>query len=137
MAAWRRRALELFPQLRRDLTAPDATPGTLFSELKWLARAAHAADDAETLRRIYGFAEWCSRQTAKELWNAAGVVFYEHVFDPPADPERVALWLSPRVVHDHWDLWEAMLAPEAWATVRPLLEGKRAAFLRESGRGRD
>ena len=105
MAVWRRRALELFPQLRRDLQSRDYSVYLLFFDLKPMLRVAHDADDTEELRRIYGFAEWCSRQTAKDLWNAAGVAFYEHLFDYPEYSERVIPWLSPRVVYYHWSLW--------------------------------
>ena len=132
MAVWRRRALELFPQLRRDLQSRDYSVYLLFFDLKPMLRVAHDADDTEELRRIYGFAEWCSRQTAKDLWNAAGVAFYEHLFDYPEYSERVIPWLSPRVVYYHWSLWEAMVSPEEWVTVRPLLEDKRAAEEREA-----
>jgi hypothetical protein len=89
MAAWRRRALELFPQLRRDLQSRDYSVYSLFFELKPMLRTAHDSGDNELLRCIYGFAEWCSQQTAKELWNAAGVAFYEHLFDYPDYSERI------------------------------------------------
>ena len=131
MAAWRRRALELFPQLRRELNDREYTVYLLFFDLKPLLREAHDAGDTELLRRIYGLAEWCSQQSAKDLWNAAGVAFYEHLFDYPAYSERVIPWLSPRVVSTHWGLWEAMVSPDEWARVRPLLEGKRAAHKRK------
>ena len=124
--AWRR-ALELFPELRRDLTERDFTVYSLFFDLKPRLREALTAGDEVLVRRIFGFAEWCAAQTAKELWNAAGVAFYEHLFDYPAYSERVVPWLSPRVVYTHWGLWEAMVDPTEWARVAPLLEAKRAA----------
>jgi hypothetical protein len=132
MAAWRRRALELFPRFRRELNNAEYTMSSLFGDLKPLLRDAHRAGDTEVLRRIYAFAEWCSQQTAKSLWNAAGVTFYEHLFDYPEFSERVVSWLSPRVVYTHWQLWEAKLAQDEWARVRPQLEGKRAVGERES-----
>jgi hypothetical protein len=125
VAVWRRRALELFPQLRRELTGRGYSPYSLFADLRPLLLAAHDGGDNELLRRIYGFAEWCARQTAKELWNPAGVSFYEHLFDYPAYSERVIPWLSLFVVHAHWALWEAMVAPSEWARVSPLLKQAR------------
>lgn len=126
MAVWRRRALEQFPQLRRELNGGGYTPYSLFADLKPMFRLAHDEGDNELLRRIYGFAEWCAQQKAKELWNPAGVSFYEHLFDYPDYSERVISWLSPFVVFAHWELWEAMVAPAEWARVSPLLRQKRA-----------
>jgi hypothetical protein len=132
MAVWRRRALELFPQLRGEITGRDCSVYSLFFELKPMLRAAFDAGDTDLLGRIFGFAEWCSSQTAKELWNPAGVAFYEHLFDYPQYSEQVIPWLSPHVVFTHWQLWEAMVAPTEWARVRPLLDGKRIAGEREA-----
>lgn len=76
MSAWRRKAIETFPDLRNEFQAPDATIYTIFFEL--LARHQNATELAEDeLERIYGFAEWCYRQRG-ELSNAAAVSFYEH-----------------------------------------------------------
>jgi hypothetical protein len=136
MAAWRRRALELLPQLRRELNDGEYTVYSLFFDLLPMLREAHDAGDTELLGRTYGFAEWCSQQPAKDLWNAAGVAFYEHLFDYPAYSERVIPWLSPHVVYTHWGLWEAMVSPSEWARVRPLLKGKRAVGEREAHRTR-
>jgi hypothetical protein len=75
MSAWRRRAIETFPDLRREFQAPDATIYTVFFEL--LARHQNDTGIAdEELGRIYGFAEWCFREGG-ELGNAAAVAFYE------------------------------------------------------------
>jgi hypothetical protein len=127
MAAWRRRALELFPNLRRDLTAADYSVYSLFFDLKPLLRQAFDREDTNLVRNIFGFAEWCAGQTAPSLWNAAGVAFYEHLFDFPAYSERIVSWLSPSIVFTHWGLWEAMVSPPEWARVAPWLEAKRAA----------
>lgn len=136
MATWRRRALELFPDLRRDLTARNYTVYSLFFDLKPLLRDAFDRNDTERVRQILGFAEWCSEQTAQTLWNAAGVAFYEHLFDYPKYSEQIVPWLSPRVVYSHWGLWEAMVAPGEWRRVAPLLETKRAAGERQANRSR-
>jgi hypothetical protein len=127
VSAWRRRALVLFSDLRRDLTGRDYTVYSLFLDLKPLLREAFDRRDTELIRRIFWFAEWCATQTAQSLWNAAGVAFYEHLFDYPAYSERVVPWLSPRVVYTHWGLWEATVNPAEWARVAPWLESKRAA----------
>jgi len=123
MAVWRRRALELFPQLRRDVNGRDRySIYMLYFDLLPMLRDAFDSGDDELVRRVFTFAEWCSRQAAEDLWNAAGVAFYEHLFDRPEYSERVIAWLSPCVVFDHWSLWEAQVAPAEWDRVRPLLE---------------
>ena len=98
----------------------------LFFELLPMARQAHKASDDETLRRIYGFSEWCFGQKAKDMWNAAGVAFYEHLFDdhPSVWPE-VVQWLSPSVIEGVWGLWEWRLSAEELAEVKRLIEGRR------------
>lgn len=128
--------MELFPDLRRDLTEQDSSVYSLFFDLKPLLRDAFDRDDAELVRRIFGFAEWCAAQTAQPLWNAAGVAFYEHLFDYPAYSEHVVPWLSSVVVYTHWWLWEAMVSPAEWARVAPWLEAKRVDGERQAGRTR-
>jgi hypothetical protein len=114
--------LTLFPDLRPEVEKPDYTIYQAFFDLLPRVREAHLSGDEESLRRIYGFAEWCAEQPAQHLWNAAGVAFYEHLFDSDRQ-----LWgamvrlLSPRVVAKHWVLWESRLPGEHLAEVRRLL----------------
>jgi hypothetical protein len=121
MATWRRKFQALFPDLRHEAQRPSFNAYQAFFELLPRVRKAHQDGDTETLRRIYGFAEWCFEQKAKELWNPAGVAFYEHLFDshPSLWPEFVR-WLSPRVVEGCWGLWEWRLNAELLAEVRRL-----------------
>jgi len=118
--------IALFPDLRRDAERPDFSVYSAFFDLLPRVRRAHQDGDSETLRRVYGFAEWCIEQKAEELWNAAGVAFYEHLFDSHRSlwPEFVR-WLSPRVVVDCWGLWEWRLPANDLAEVRRLLDGRR------------
>lgn len=132
MVQWRRRASELFPQLRQQLNTPAYSVYSVFGDLKPMLRNAHDAENTELLRRIYAFAEWCSQQPDNDLSNAAGVAFYEHLFDIPGYDEQIVPWLSPQVVYAHWQLWKAVLFQSEWTRVRPLLtvkreEGERAA----------
>jgi hypothetical protein len=126
MAVWRRRALTLFPQLRRDLNRRDYSLYSLFFDLKPLLRAALDAGDDRFVRGAFGFAEWCARSPNKDLWNPAGVAFYEHLFDYSAYSDRVLPLLTSFVVFTHWELWGAMAPPAEWARLNPRLEGKRA-----------
>lgn len=123
MAAWRRHALELFPELREEIEGDDVfSPISLFFELLPFALDAHRRADDEALRRVYGFAQWCHHQRAgSDLPNAVGVAFYEHLFDEWELRDEVAPWLSPAVARDVWQLWEARLAPGELKTLRRLL----------------
>jgi hypothetical protein len=83
MAAWRRKALQAFPSLRNDLNNPQYNTYGLFLDLLIAAHSATRAGRTQELSKILAFAEWCLKQKAKELWNPAGVVFFEDLFDGP------------------------------------------------------
>jgi hypothetical protein len=133
VASWRRKVLALFPDLRLDVQRPDFSIYMVFFDLLPRVREAHKDGDTETLQRVYGFAEWCIKQKAKDLWNAAGVAFYEHLFDSHRSlwPEFVR-WLSPRVVEDCWGLWEWRLSEEELAEVRQLIATCRKPLYHEA-----
>ena len=110
MSAWRRRALEIFPELGRELTSADveSTYALWMNVLLPRVREAHAQDDKKMLRQIYGYAAWSMRQPAKDVRNAAAVTFYEHLFDKPQSDnwiETVVDWVPDDVVRDVWSLW--------------------------------
>lgn len=126
MATWRRKALALFPDLRRDLQRPDFSVYMLFFDLLPRVRQAHQDDNVDALGRIHGFAAWCIEQNAKDLRNAAGVAFYEHLFDSHRSLwSEFVRWLSPRVLADCWALWEARLSAEDLAEIRRLIAERR------------
>ena len=67
---------------------------------------------------VPGFAEWCAAQPNKELWNPAGVAFYEHLFDTSElSSTDVLPWLSQRVRGNCRGLWEWRLPPEKFAEL--------------------
>jgi hypothetical protein len=121
MAAWRRRALEYFPQLRAELQRAEYTIYMLFFDLLPMVRADHESGDAELARRIYEFAEWCLNQTTGDLSNAAGVAFYEHLFDSNCHRAATIRRLSPDVIATCRPLWEARLSAHEMAELRPLI----------------
>lgn len=104
MAVWRRKATALFPELRSESRAW-TTSYQCFFDLLPLAFQAHKNRDDDLLRRIYGFAEWCLRSKSKDLWNSAGVCFYESLFDKRSLQAEVLPWLSPYVVKNCITLW--------------------------------
>ena len=133
VSTWRRKALESFPELRRDLNRRDYSIYRLFADLRRMLWEAHEASDVETLRKIYGYSEWCLSQRSKDVWNPAGVSFYEHLFDRKDRRywAQVVPWLSPRVVRDVWALWEWRLEPDELQELREMLAKRDHA--RQSG----
>jgi hypothetical protein len=108
MARWRRRALDDFPELRRDLSSSGYSIYWLFFELLSMARKALREGDDDTLRRIFEYAEWCLMQRRnKEPSNAAAVAFYEHIFDQKdrATWPATVDYLSPDVIRNVAMLW--------------------------------
>jgi len=124
MSAWRRKALEAFPELRKQIENPEEVFSiyALWFELLPLTRTAHREGDRTTLSRVYEYAEWCSRQRPQDLWNSVAVCFYEHLFDEPWMRPLAAPWLSPQIIRDHMTLWEGRLSDADMAEVRTLLK---------------
>ena len=118
MTTWQQKALELFPDLQSDIEEPDANIYTLFFELLPRCEAAHVAGDTSELQKIYGYAEWCSLQQEKDLWNAAGVAFYEHLVDEPLMKGQIPLWLSPEIFEQVSGLLEWRMGPAAFALLK-------------------
>jgi hypothetical protein len=125
MAAWRRKAIEQFPELRRELNDSKATssPYALWFELLPLAVEAHQQGSDDVLRRIYGYAAWSCQQKG-DLRNAVCVSFYEHLFDEPWMRPLVVPWLNAAVITDVRPLWAARLAPDDLHEVEKLLRGQ-------------
>jgi hypothetical protein len=132
VANWRRKALALFPDLRQSLQEPETTVYTVFFLLPHVGDVI-ASGDRQLLRSMFAFAEWCAEQPAKDLWNAAGVCFYEHLFDGGnwAHRAEVVKWLPPRVIADCWELWEHGLTPEKFAEVQRLICERTECLYRE------
>jgi hypothetical protein len=135
MSVWRRKAIESFPELRRELNDGDeiATVYSLWRDLLWLWRDAHRNGNDELLDRIYAYADWCYRQRAEDLWNSTAVSFYEHILDE-GDWEKVLPRLSDATISDMWGLWEVMSNADMTAVAKLLEQQKRPVPPHGSGR---
>jgi hypothetical protein len=118
MSAWRRKAIELFPDLRREIESRELTIYQVFFELLPRCREAHDRGDISELERIYGFADWCASQKDKDLWNAAGVAFYEHLADSNQTLAALPRWVRRAIFEDIASLLEARVGPERIADLR-------------------
>ncbi|MGI4789530.1 MAG: DUF7674 family protein [Janthinobacterium lividum] len=118
MTTWQQKALALFPDLQLDIEEDGANIYTLFFELLPRCETAHVEGDIEELKKIYDFAEWCSQQEEKDLWNAAGVAFYEHLVDDPLMLEQLPFWVSDKVFEQVSGLLEWRMGSEAFALLK-------------------
>lgn len=128
MEAWRRRALDAFPELRQRLTDPDDDDMDvirgLTRELGVMLEGAHRDGNEDLLRRIYSYAEWCwNGGDGYDVGVAVTYGFYEHLVDP--DPR---LWaevmprLTDDVIVDMWPLWEYRLSRWQLRRLKRLLK---------------
>ena len=118
VSAWRRRALETFPELRGEIEPPDTTLYDVFFRLLPWCRDAHSSGDEAVLSRIYGFAEWCARQPAEDLWNPVGVAFYEHLADSTVTLAGIPRWVARDVFEDIAELLAARIGGDKVAYLR-------------------
>jgi hypothetical protein len=123
MAAWRRKADALLPELRGEFADDKPlTPHLAFFAILPFVLDAHARRDDDALRRAYGFAQWCHHQRAgSDLPNAVGVCFYEHLFDDWSLRQEVVPWLAPEVREAVLPLWEQRLDADQMSELRRLL----------------
>ena len=97
MSKWKLKGIELFPDLREEIENPENSIYTFFFELLQRVRQAHLNKNQSELENIYGFAKWCFQQTAKDLWNAASVGFYEHLGDDEITRKEITKWITPQM----------------------------------------
>jgi hypothetical protein len=110
MSVWRRKVIECFPELKKEFEQPDISIYTVFSELLSSVIEAHKKNDIIMLQKIYDFAEWCFRQSEKELWNAAGVCFYEHLGDNQQTLKAMPNWINKNLYTNIRGLLELRLS---------------------------
>lgn len=127
MSAWRRKLIALFPEKRQAIEKEYDSLYAFYLDFLPLTHEAHENKDDEFLKKIYGFSEWCSLQHAEDLWNPAGVSFYEHLFNTKRKTwQNILSWLSDRVIEQHKCLWELMLERNLYEDLFDLLKQRAA-----------
>lgn len=114
MSTWKRKAIEIFPDLRYEFESPETSIYSVFFELLPRVREAHQRQDNIELQKIYDYAEWCFRQQAQELWNAAAVAFYEHLVDEKTTRDQIPIWIKPDIFHELTSLFKSRLSEDAY-----------------------
>ena len=97
MSKWKQKGIELFPDLREEIENPENSIYNLFFELLPRVRKAHLNKNQSELEKIYGYAKWCFEKTAKDLWNAPAVGFYEHLVDEEITKKEITSWVTPKM----------------------------------------
>lgn len=100
MSAWRKKAIECAPELKKEFEDPELTIYSVFMELLPLTREAHKVNNTDKLKKIYDFAEWCHKQKDKNIWNAVGVSFYEHLADYNETFNEFTYWIKKEIYID-------------------------------------
>lgn len=122
---WRHLALILLPQIYGE-ERPDSLY-SLFFKLNIRRRDALKSDDTEELARIHAFAEWCACHEERYIWNAAGVAFYEHLFDRGVAIDRVIPWLSAKVYADVKGLLEWRLGADRAVEIEQAMQRRKTS----------
>lgn len=117
MAAWRRKLIELLPDEKERWEQEESIYGA-FSELRNELEAAARRNDVQAMAGVFNFAEWCYWQQSKDLSNAAGVSFYEHLADDPEVAKIVGHYLDREIFEEIKGLIHAMRGPDAVDAVR-------------------
>jgi hypothetical protein len=110
MSAWRQKAIDCLPELKQEFESPETSIYDVFIEMRTALVEFHKSDNKERVRKIYDFAEWCFFQKSKDLWNAAGVSFYEHLGDYPETLKEMKRWVKPKIYADIRGLLELRLS---------------------------
>jgi hypothetical protein len=135
VAAWRRRALELFPDLRDELNSREEifSVYALWFRLLALAEDAHRVRDEQRLTAMYDFAVWCFDQPAQELWNSVAVAFFEPLLRNADDALAIDVLdrIPDHVITDTWTLWGPDLPPRTRKRVDHELRRRRLELPQE------
>ncbi len=98
MEAWRKLAIELFPEYK-DVYSSTESVFSVLSDLEDMVDVAHLQNNEHDLARIYKFTEWCYSQknTDPDIWDAAATTFYEHLLDSDLTLWAIPYWVKPDV----------------------------------------
>lgn len=132
---WALMAEQLVPSDLRDLTDHwDGLPDSvmqLFFDLMPKTRDAIERGDDRFACAAFAFAEWCLNQAEDDLWNGAGVCFYEHLFDGDADVGLTCAWLSDGVFAKIDSLLEVQNSRARADEIRAVFRARRHSRAKE------
>src|ERR1700737_324860 len=125
MSAWRKKAIECLPELRKDFEDPEESIYLVLSAMLSAAIDFHMENNIDRLQKFYDFAEWCFRQKSKDLWNAAGVAFYEHLGDHIETRQDIRRWVKPDIYAEIRGLLELRLTDKELQQIDSNYQGRK------------
>jgi hypothetical protein len=137
MSAWRREALQRFPEFRNEIERAE-TPYLLWFDL---TAAFHRAYDAprndDLIRRIYEYAEWCGKQprgrsAQSDLATCVTVSFFEHIPTKAAAAVDLPQWFSKAEFVAMEKTFSYLIGETAYHDLLPLFAPSR--FPRKIGK---
>jgi hypothetical protein len=108
---------EFLPELVAYALEPDSDEYLLFSKCKHLATFAFKENDEDLWRRIFAFAEWSFYQEEKEIWNPAGVSFYEYIFDCESMEAKAAKAIPSEIYKEIRNLFESKYSAQRMGRI--------------------
>ena len=117
MSTWREKAIEILPGLKKEFNRKDLSIYDVFIELLPATVDAHKQKNKDLLKKYYGYAKWCLQQKEKQLWNAAGVAFYEELGDYAEIFSELHLWIDREVYSQIKELLQSRLSAEKFPAL--------------------
>jgi len=119
MSAWRRIALERFPERRHEIEERQSIYD-LLQLLEHDLRAFYRGERNEPnlAERVFDFASWCfAPEQSWDLRNAVAVGFYEHLPNIPEGRRDISARLPFETLTELHPLFVQMLEPEAYIAL--------------------
>ena len=119
MSAWRRRAIEVFPERALGIKAASSAT-TLFASLAGDLRATYSGvrDEPDLADRVFAFAAWClQHDQAPVLRRAAIDGLLLHLPNVAPGRHDVALRMPPPMVDELEPLYRSALPAEDFASL--------------------
>tara|TARA_R110002096_G_scaffold173781_2_gene348273 strand:- start:465293 stop:465667 length:375 start_codon:yes stop_codon:yes gene_type:complete len=107
MEDWKNKLIELIPEEREEWES-EFSIYLAFGTIRGLVEDAARDSNDDLLGRCFAFAQWCFDQEEKDLWNSAGVSFYEHLADDPSVERIVHRFVKRKTFEDIRGLIEVM-----------------------------
>jgi hypothetical protein len=114
VSVWRRKASEMFYDLRFEFQGSSDTIYSLFFALLPRLVKAHEDSDINTIKNIYEYSEWCFYQRDKNLWNAVSVGLYEHLADKVITLKAIPYYIKPDIFFELKELYKQRLSEDKY-----------------------
>ena len=114
MENWKRKAVELFPEIQGEISEADNPMGLWIEIAFWFDEAYVEPRNEDFIRRVYRFEEWCLEQdegstAAEHLPTCVVTAFWEHIPTNPLAREDMPRWFSIEEVNANRHIFEYLL----------------------------